>query len=111
MQLLNIQKNSSILYFFKGVCRQIFTRVPRIYFAYKIFFLLFRFLFGNFLKGYVDKFLYRICREKRFEQGFVQGFVQGFMQGFSTRIYFQTLHIIYIFNFSDFYSMVFIVDF
>jgi hypothetical protein len=42
----------------------------------------------NFLKGSVDKFLYRICREKRFVQGFVQGFEQGFVQGFFTRIYF-----------------------
>ena len=41
----------------------------------------------------------------------MQGFMQGFEQGFSTRIYFQTLHTKYIFNFSDFYSMVFIVDF
>jgi hypothetical protein len=53
----------------------------------------------NFLKGSVDKFLYRICREKRFMQGFEQGFEQGFVQGFEqgfeqeyilhTRIYFQ----------------------
>jgi hypothetical protein len=66
MQLLNIQKNSSILYVFTYFLKGYVDKFLQEYILHTKYFFTFQIFIGNFLKGYVDKFL----------------------QGFFTRIYF-----------------------
>jgi len=101
MQLLNFQKNNSILYFLKGYVDKFLQGFEQEFILHtRIYFQLFTFLFAIFLKGAVDKYLYRICREKGLNKGLYKGLNKGLNKGlFCIQEFF--------FNFSHFYSRFF----